>query len=105
MSVGDEPARSMRATSRRGPRSKARNKTLVDVSRLVDAAFAKSMVVTENGTSKRVSVFGAIFQRLWAAEMGGNHRALSVRLDYEAFARSRHRAAPREIKVVGGLPD
>ena len=105
MTNGEEPPNNISASSRRRCRSKAKDKTPSDVSRLVDAAFSKPMVVTENGTSKRVSVFAAILQRLWTEEMTGNARALPVRLKYEAFARSRHYAAPRDIKVIGGLPD
>jgi hypothetical protein len=52
---------------------------------LIDAAFAEQIDIVENGASRRVSVFEAIFLQLWTKEMSGDKRAIAVRLKYREF--------------------
>jgi hypothetical protein len=44
---------------------------------LIDAAFAEQIDIVENGASRRVSVFEAIFLQLWTKEMSGDKRAIA----------------------------
>jgi len=52
---------------------------------LIDAAFEARIDIVENGASRRVSVFEAIFLQLWTKEMSGDKRAIAVRLKYQEF--------------------
>jgi hypothetical protein len=69
---------------------------------LIDAEFAKQIDIVQNGESRRVSVFEAIFLQLWIKEMSGEKRAIAVRLQYQEFVASR--GGPSEIIVERGLP-
>ena len=64
---------------------------------LIDAAFEARIDIVENGASRRVSVFEAIFLQLWTKEMSGDKRAIAVRLKYQEFASQQ--GGPSEIIV------
>jgi hypothetical protein len=64
---------------------------------LIDAQFEKQVDIVENGASRRVSVFEAIFLQLWTKEMSGDKRAIAVRLKYQEFVSQQ--GGPSEIIV------
>ena len=64
---------------------------------LIDAQFEKQVEMVENGASRRVSVFEAIFLQLWRKEMAGDKRAIAVRLKYQEFVSQQ--GGPSEIIV------
>jgi hypothetical protein len=64
---------------------------------LIDAAFEARIDIVENGASRRVSVFEAIFLQLWTKEMSGDKRAIAVRLKYQEFVSQQ--GGPSEIIV------
>ena len=71
---------------------------------LIDAAFVEQIDIVQNGASRRVSVFEAIFLQLWTKEMSGDKRAIAVRLKYQEFVSQQ--GGPREfiIERVSGEP-
>jgi hypothetical protein len=53
---------------------------------LIHQMFAEQINIVENGVSRRVSRFEAIFLQLLAKEVAGSKRATTVRLRYQVFA-------------------
>jgi len=68
---------------------------------LIDAAFEARIDIVENGASRRVSVFEAIFLQLWTKEMSGDKRATTVRLKYQEFGASQGGPGGIVIEYVG----
>ena len=67
---------------------------------LIDELFKENMTVAENGVPRRVSVFEAIFLQLCIKELGGDKRAVAVRLKYQEFVARKQ--GPSEIIVKRG---
>jgi len=63
---------------------------------LIDQVFEEHVTIVENGVSRRVRVFQAIFLQLWLKEMAGDKRALAVRLQYQEFV-AQQRGPPKII--------
>ena len=61
-------------------------KPIVD---MIDEFFAGEIDIVENGIPRRVSHFEAIVLQLWIEAMAGKKRAMSVLLQYQAFAARR----------------
>lgn len=96
-------SRAAKRNTRRS-RSKSKSGTGIDLVGLIDAQFNRRVTATENGKPSRITVFEAIYKQLWTREMGGDARALKVRLKYDAFARKQQPEQKRQIIVEGGLP-
>jgi Family of unknown function (DUF5681) len=81
---------------------------------LIDEAFARTIKITENDERRSISVFVAIVLQLLRKEMGGDRRAMTVRLKYQEFAEKRAGRRKQNIRIeyergtpapFGNLPD
>ena len=63
---------------------------------LMDRLFMAPVKINVNG-KKKVPTLAAIILQLWSKEIGGDRRALEVRMKYEAFAREN---APTQVEMI-----
>jgi hypothetical protein len=56
---------------------------------IIEDVFGKEAVITENGESRRVTLFEAITLQLYLKSLSGSKRAVRILRRYEAFAKER----------------
>jgi hypothetical protein len=71
---------------------------------IIDTLLREKMDISENGVSRRVSVFEAILLQILIKELSGNKAATNLRLKFQEQFRQRNKE-PMTIIIRGGLPD
>jgi hypothetical protein len=82
--------------SRKTEKRTTRRRRTDNALQIIDDQFRRTVKITENGRTRKVTVIEAIVLRLVAEEARGNKRAASVRLKYENLEKT-PRPAPRVV--------
>jgi hypothetical protein len=88
-----------------GNPNRIRKRAHKTVMAMIDEFFADEIEIVEQGISRRVTNFEAIFLQLCIKASGANKRAMNVMLMYREFAASRGGFGFPEVEVVNSYPN
>jgi Family of unknown function (DUF5681) len=84
---GRPPKRTRWKKGQSGNRRRRKARRAATPVEFIDKLLLSLIDITENGKARRVTTLEAILLRLWEKDLGGNRRALAVRLKYGELVR------------------
>jgi hypothetical protein len=98
---GSPPKHSRWKKGECGNPKRIRKRTAKSVVTMIDEFFAGEITIVQEGVSRRVSHFEAIFLQLLSQAGAGKKRAMNILLQYQAFATVRGgRMGGQQIELV-----